>query len=231
MTIQRMKWTGVIVACLLALTTGGTAWADRGRDTGNHRPPQHQGQSTYYKDTRYQHNRYYPRPGYRFKNLPRGYHTVNHHHTNYYYSGGSWYRHSGVYFSVVLPPVGMVVPALPPFYTTVWYGSSPYYYAGGVYYSWYPTQQGYIVTTPPDETKVAVEPEIPDQLFVYPKDGQSSEQQSIDRYECYRWAVDQSGFDPTQPGGNVPDSQNAARRSDYNRATKACLDARNYSVQ
>ena len=35
------------------------------------------------------------------------------------------------------------------------------------------------------------------QLMIYPMKGQSSEQQSKDRYECHVWAVQQSGFDPT----------------------------------
>jgi hypothetical protein len=132
---------------------------------------------------------------------------------------------------VVVPPAGAVVPVLPPYYTTVWYGASPYYYAGGVYYTWYPQQQGYMVTEPPTEGRMTVEPEVPEQLFIYPKLGQSTDRQSADRYECHRWAVDQSGFDPTQPGGNVPENQNTAKRADYNRATRACLEARNYSVQ
>jgi hypothetical protein len=35
-------------------------------------------------------------------------------------------------------------------------------------------------------------------LYFYPKKGQSKEQQDRDRYECYLWAVKQSGFDPGQ---------------------------------
>ena len=34
-------------------------------------------------------------------------------------------------------------------------------------------------------------------LMVYPAKGQSTEQQSKDRYECHTWAVKQSGFDPS----------------------------------
>jgi uncharacterized protein YcfJ len=33
---------------------------------------------------------------------------------------------------------------------------------------------------------------------VYPTGGQSAEQLSRDRYECYLWGVKQSGFDPSQ---------------------------------
>jgi hypothetical protein len=35
--------------------------------------------------------------------------------------------------------------------------------------------------------------------YIYPSKGQSQEQQSKDRYECHTWAVQQTGFDPTQP--------------------------------
>ncbi|PZX94747.1 hypothetical protein DOS84_04125 [Flavobacterium aquariorum] len=33
-------------------------------------------------------------------------------------------------------------------------------------------------------------------LFVYPSKGQSQEKQKADEFECYKWAVDQSGVDP-----------------------------------
>ena len=33
-------------------------------------------------------------------------------------------------------------------------------------------------------------------LYYYPKAGQTVEQQSRDHYECYNWAVQQTGFDP-----------------------------------
>lgn len=34
-------------------------------------------------------------------------------------------------------------------------------------------------------------------IMVYPAKGQSNEQLSRDRYECHQWAVNQSGFDPS----------------------------------
>ena len=47
------------------------------------------------------------------------------------------------------------------------------------------------------------------QLYVYPQQGQSEEQQSKDRFECHNWAVQQSGFDPGNPppipGRFIPD--------------------------
>lgn len=33
-------------------------------------------------------------------------------------------------------------------------------------------------------------------LFVYPSKGQSNQQQKKDEFECYKWAVEQSGIDP-----------------------------------
>jgi Glycine-zipper domain len=36
-------------------------------------------------------------------------------------------------------------------------------------------------------------------LMIYPAKGQSAEQQNRDQYECHRWAVQQSGFDPSNP--------------------------------
>lgn len=41
-------------------------------------------------------------------------------------------------------------------------------------------------------------------LFVYPANGQSDKQLANDRYECHRWAVQESGFDPTEFGGDPP---------------------------
>lgn len=35
------------------------------------------------------------------------------------------------------------------------------------------------------------------QIYFYPNKGQSVEQQSRDHYECYNWAVEQTGFDPS----------------------------------
>ncbi len=42
-------------------------------------------------------------------------------------------------------------------------------------------------------------------VYVYPSQGQSQEQQDKDTIECYRWAKDQSGFDPMQtPQASAP---------------------------
>jgi hypothetical protein len=43
------------------------------------------------------------------------------------------------------------------------------------------------------------------QVYFYPKAGQSTEQQSRDHYECYNWAMKQTGFDPSQ--SSIPPEQ------------------------
>ncbi|MGK7914160.1 MAG: glycine zipper domain-containing protein [Prochloraceae cyanobacterium] len=41
---------------------------------------------------------------------------------------------------------------------------------------------------------------LAEELFVYPANGQSAEQQKKDEFECYDWAKNQTGFDPmTRP--------------------------------
>jgi len=43
------------------------------------------------------------------------------------------------------------------------------------------------------------------QVYFYPKTGQTTEQQSRDHYDCYNWAVKQTGFDPGQSA--IPTNQ------------------------
>ena len=38
-----------------------------------------------------------------------------------------------------------------------------------------------------------------DDLFIYPKEGQSDEQLEKDKYDCYQWSKKETGFDPMQP--------------------------------
>ncbi len=42
-------------------------------------------------------------------------------------------------------------------------------------------------------------PDIQSRIYAYPQQGQSATQQDRDYYECYLWAADQSGFDPSSP--------------------------------
>ena len=44
----------------------------------------------------------------------------------------------------------------------------------------------------------------PAPMYFYPERGQDTALQDRDRYECYRWAVGQSGFDPGMTPVNMP---------------------------
>jgi len=151
-----------------------------------------------------------------------------------YWNGGFWPRcYYGVGFAWFLP-------ILPLAYATYWYGGVPYYYADDVYYTWNPTYDGYVVTDPPpvadasgsaDVAAPAAAPgdagaqtgpgpggPIAGQIFMYPKNGQSAEQQASDKAECQQWASEQAG-------------QVAQNGSDYNRAMVACVEGRGYSAR
>ncbi len=71
----------------------------------------------------------------------------------------------------------------------------------------------------PQRYPVAGDPAVGQQqrIFMYPKNGQSQEQQSIDKRECQQWAAQQAG-------------QGAANGSDYQRAMVACVEGRGYSA-
>ena len=62
-------------------------------------------------------------------------------------------------------------------------------------------------------------------MFVYPKNGQSDETQSRDKYECHKWAQGESGFDPTQPNGGVSPGEANSKRAAYQRAIDLTTDA------
>ena len=112
-----------------------------------------------FMDSRFHHNHYYPPRGYAFTALPAAHREVVYRGARFYFGSGVWYRHVGVNFVVVAPPIGIVVPILPPFYTTLWVGSVPYYYANDVYYT--PSPRGYVVVhEPPSKVIVEQQPTI-----------------------------------------------------------------------
>jgi hypothetical protein len=137
-------------------------------------------------DARYDHNRYYPSRGYEVGVLPRDRILVNRFHDRFFYSGGVWYAPRGPRFVVVAPPVGVFVPLLPSFYTTIWIGGIPYYYANDAYYVWRDGPHAYEVVEPPDDGSATTQAPASDEVFVYPKNGQSPEQQARDKYECHK---------------------------------------------
>jgi hypothetical protein len=69
--------------------------------------------------------------------------------------------------------------------------------------------------------------------FIYPREGQSEKQQAEDQYQCHRWAVEKTGFDPTtvKPGEQEGQSQANRLSNDYWNAMSTCLDALGYTVK
>lgn len=164
-----------------------------------------------------------------------GYHGYS---TGAYWGGGYWH---GGYWPRSYYGYGFAwfLPVLPIAYTTYWYAGSPYYYANDVYYTWNPDYQGYTATDPPPlaDPSGAAAGTAPasgasstgasgttdpagqsGQIFMYPMNGQSADQQATDRSECEQWAAQQTG-------------QGAAGGSDYQRAMMACIEGRGYSAQ
>lgn len=172
-------------------------------------------------DNRYHHDHYYPAPGYVAPRVPYGAVVVGAGPSRYWFHGGVWYRPYGPGFRVVLPPFGLVIPLLPPAYVTLTLGGLPYYYAGGVYYQAVP--EGYVVVAPPPEAATAqvmpapLPPKPKAEPIIYPRNGQSPEQQENDRRDCNRWATSQ------------PNAQ--ADSSVFNRAVEACMDGRGYTMK
>ncbi|HEY1899105.1 MAG TPA: hypothetical protein VGG49_04840 [Steroidobacteraceae bacterium] len=165
-----------------------------------------------------------------------------------YWGGGYWPR---AYYGWSYP---FLLGALPALYATYWWDGVPYYYVNDVYYTWNAGDNGYIATDPPpvsgdysDDVNAAAAAAGPDSansqdatpqdvapagpapgIIAYPRNGQSDQQQSKDKFECHNWAKGQTGFDPTSQSssGASPDV-----RSSYSRAMAACLDARGYTVR
>jgi hypothetical protein len=226
---------GVALGLMLALAAMG-AWAEPNHGHGEGRAESRgeghwQGRGDHY-DARYSHNHYYYNRGMVVRALPGTPYVVARGGGHYYYSGGVWYVPRGPGFVVIGAPIGAFVQLLPTFYTTVWVAGFPYYYANETYYAWRGEDNGYEVVEPPsDQGPPTTQPPPSDELFIYPQSGQSEQQQSNDKYECHRWASSQTGFDPTQSAGGVSPDQMAAKRADYQRAMRACLEGRGYSVR
>ena len=224
---------------LLFIPLFGMVTAPIYADNKNHRPDTQKDQPSYKQkktkdyrfDNRYRHDRYYPSRGFKLKRLPQRHYPIRFHNRPYFYSSGIWYLRSGVQFIVTAPPIGIIAPFLPSFYTTLWLRGVPYYYANDVYYVWQPEQNGYVVTNPPQGINEEDAKPLAEHLFIYPKQGQSEKQQADDRYECHRWSVEQTGYDPSQPSENMARIELAAKHDNYQKALKVCLEGRGYSVR
>ena len=211
---------------------GGSAWRNDGRndargndrrrvDRGYNRPPSGNWSTS---DGR---RNFRPNPPRRYvPALPSGHARYDWRGRQYYYQGGHWYRPYGAQFAIVRAPFGLFVNTLPSYYSSVWYGGSRYFHADDTYYLYEPARRGYVVTRSPyDDDQSEDYEEADDELFIYPARGQSEQQQADDKYECHRWAADQTDYDP------MDSDYDAAELEEYQRAMTACLTGRGYSVR
>lgn len=79
-------------------------------------------------------------------------------------------------------------------------------------------------------TSVSSIPINPTGVAISPHNGQSADQQALDRYECYQFAVAKTGFDPLASNSGVPPAETARHDADYSRAQASCLEGRGYSL-
>ena len=168
------------------------------------------------------------RPGQVIDRFPERNFRVPYRGMDYYYSGGYWYRPLGPRYEVVEPPRGIRVSYLPDYAEQVWIGGALLFLAAGSYYAYEESTRDYVVVEPP-----VGQPQSPPlaasngyDVEAYPANGQSPEQVSRDGFECYQYAVQQSGFDPRtatyQPDPSVVQV--------YRQAQGSCLSSRGYQV-
>ena len=164
------------------------------------------------------------RPGHVQDRFPDRHWQVPYRGQNYYFSGGYWYRPQGPRYIVVQPPYGIRVGFLPDYAREVWFGSTLLFLAAGAYYAYQPATRDYIVVQPPTNYHQPTSNDY--EMLAYPMNGQSPGQIGQDRYDCYRRAVEQSGFDPARatyaPAPQVLQS--------YRQAQGNCLSRRGYQV-
>jgi hypothetical protein len=145
---------------------------------------------------------------------------------DFFFSGGYWYRPMGSRYQVVTPPYGIRTRYIPDYAREVWIGGALLFLAAGSYYQWLDNSQEYVVVSPPQEVQVQQQPASPYDVASYPVYGQSPEQVQQDRYDCYRWAVEQTRFDPAA-ATYAPDASVVAS---FRNATASCLSGRGYQV-
>ncbi len=169
------------------------------------------------------------RPGYVIDRFPDRNYRVPYRGQDYFFSGGYWYRPQGPRYVVVRPPYGIRVQYLPDYAREVWVGSALFFLAAGAYYTYETSSQQYVVVQPPTEVPVAQPAPQGNgyDVVAYPANGQSPAQVQQDGYDCYRWAVQQSGFDPQQ----VTYAPDPAVVQTYRQAQGNCLSSRGYQVQ
>ncbi|PIP09098.1 MAG: hypothetical protein COX51_00540 [Syntrophobacteraceae bacterium CG23_combo_of_CG06-09_8_20_14_all_50_8] len=145
--------------------------------------------------------------------------------------GGYWGGHWGWWGPLaVVGGAAVLAPYLERYYAPYY---PPYYYEPYYYYKPYYAAPPVVIQ---EQAQVPSQTTTPasasaERIFIYPRQGQTEKQQATDRYECHRWAVGQTGYDPTQPPAGLPEAQLSKKRGDYQRAQAACLGGRGYTVK
>lgn len=169
------------------------------------------------------------RPGYTIDRFPDREYRVPYRGQDFFYSGGYWYRPQGPRYVVVAPPYGIRTRQLPDYATRMWIGGAMFFLAAGTYYQYMDDSQDYIVVNPPqDVPQSQPQPVQGDGIDVtfYPANGQSPSQMEQDRYDCQRYAAQQSGFDPATATYAPADSVAYLYRQNMGN----CLVGRGYQV-
>ncbi len=158
--------------------------------------------------------------------LPPVYNDYYWNGSRYYNFDGGWYSPYGGSYVSVGTPYGLFVRSLPGYSSSFYYGDTRYYYYDDTYYTYEPNRGGYVVSPSPyDDGEDSYDDAADEDLYIYPAQAQSEQQQADDRYACHRWAVKESGYDP------IDAEYDRDRRAGYLRAITACLTGRGYSVK
>jgi hypothetical protein len=63
---------------------------------------------------------------------------------------------------------------------------------------------------------------LADELYIFPNKGQSKDQMEKDKFDCYKWAKENSGFDPMeQPKATAPPPQKQPKKGGVLRGAAA----------
>ena len=196
---------------------------DRRGDDGGNRRDRREDLRDDRRDDRARHYWKY-RLGVRLLSLPARHRRLVIGPTVYFYVDGVYFiQQSGVYI-VAAAPIGARIAILPYGFRSMYIGPRRFFRVNSTYYRYVVATNDYVVVAPPADVASAATSESLDPV-IYPAAGQSEEQLDQDRYECHRWGLEQSGFDPSIANAAGQDGSDR-----YYRSLKACLMGRDYTV-
>ncbi|WDD99675.1 DUF6515 family protein [Thalassomonas actiniarum] len=212
-----VKVSALLLSALLAYLPQAVAEQHKHRGKGHHNP------------SAAAHKHQYHKVGHKVKVLPPGYRKLLVRGTPFYFNAGVFYRTSPSGYVVVKAPLGARVTTLAPGYVSFTLGLKRYFHVNATYYR--KEKDSYVVVEKPEgadagATEMAQATQVNEAgspLVIYPNNGQSNQQRKQDKFECYQWAVTESGFDPLE-------AKELAGNSHYQKAYRSCLQGRGYTV-